>query len=154
MADFVYNTGGGDIGMDANINIQSDALVKAMLVTSSYVANRDNDFVEEGVNDANEHELSGTGYTAGFGGSGRKVLASKTITVDKANDRIEFDCADIVWTAINAGTPSQMLIIRELTNDLGTALLSHHDSGFPVTTNGGDLTVTIDAEGLIQERTV
>lgn len=154
MADFVYNTGANDIGMDQVIDVLTDALLKAMLVTSSYVADRDNDFIEEGVNDANEHELSGTGYTGGFGGSGRKVLASKTLTVDKANDRVEFDCADIVWTAIDAGTPSQMLIVRELTNDLASRLVAHHDSGFPVTTNGGDLTVTIDAEGLIQERTV
>lgn len=153
MVDFVYNTGGGDIGIDQNIDLVADALLKAMLVTSSYVANRDDDFVEEGANDANEHELSGTGYAAGFGNSGRKVLASKTVTVDKANDRIEFDCADLVWTSIDAGSPSQMLIIRELTNDLSTRVISHHDSGFPVTTNGGDLTVTIDAEGLIQERT-
>lgn len=153
MVDFVYNTGGGDIGIDQNIDLVADALLKAMLVTSSYVANRDDDFVEEGANDANEHELSGTGYAAGFGNSGRKVLASKTVTVDKANDRIEFDCADLVWTSIDAGSPSQMLIIRELTNDLATRVISHHDSGFPVTTNGGDLTVTIDAEGLIQERT-
>ncbi len=152
MADWVYNSGGGDIGIEQNIDLLAVAIV-AMLVTSSYVANRDNDFVEEGADDANEHELSGTGYTAGFGGGGRKALASKTITVDKTNDRIEFDCADIVWTAINAGTPSQMLIVREITNDLASVLISHHDSGFPVTTNGGDLTVTIDAEGLIQERT-
>lgn len=153
MADFVYNTGGGDIGIAQNIDLLTDALLKAMLVTSSYVADRDNDFIEEAANDANEHELTGTGYAAGFGGSGRKVLASKTITVDKANDRIEFDCADIVWTAIDAGTPSQMLVVRENTTDTASALISHHDSGFPVTTNGGDLTVTIDAEGLIQERT-
>ena len=154
MADFVYNTGANDIGMDQIIDVITDALLKAMLVTSSYVADRDDDVVDAaGANDAIDHELSGTGYTGGFGGSGRKVLASKSLTVDKANNRVEFDCADIVWTAINAGTPSQMLIIRELTDDTATRLVSHHDSGFPVTTNGGDLTVTIDAEGLIQERT-
>lgn len=117
------------------------------------MADRDNDFVEEGADDAEEHELEGTGYLGGFGNSGRKTLGSKTITVDKTNDRIEFDCADIVWTAIDAGTPSQMIIITEITNDAASPLISHHDSGFPVTTNGGDLTVTIDAEGLIQERT-
>ena len=80
--------------------------VKAMLVTSSYVADRDNDFVDEaGANDPIAHELSGTGYTAGFGNSGRKALASKTLTTDKTSNRVEFDCADIVWSSINAGTP-------------------------------------------------
>lgn len=151
MADFLYNTGSvrlWDTLQPLDLIVDT---VKVMLVTSSYVANRDNDFIEEGANDANEHEITGTGYTAGFGGAGRLTLASKTITVDKTNDRGEFDCANLVWTAINAGTPSQMLVISEITNDLASPLIAHVDSGgFPIVTNGGDLTVTINAEGLIQ----
>ena len=140
MADFLYNSGSMDL-WDGSLDIITDASVKAMLVTSSYVADRDNDFVEEGVNDANEHELTGTGYAAGFGGAGRKVLGTKTITVDKATDRSDFDCADITWTAIDAGTASQLLIIEEITNDLASVLISHHD--FAVVTNGGDVTAQI-----------
>ncbi len=142
MAEFMYNSG-SMILWDGTIDLLTDGAVKAILVTSSYVADRDNDFVEEGVNDAEEHEIEGTGYAGGFGNSGRKVLGTKTITVDKGTDRSDFDCADIVWSAIDAGTPSQMLIIVEITNDLASWLISHHDTNFPVTTNGGDLTVTI-----------
>jgi len=151
MVDFLYNTGSARLWDTLQPTDLIVDTVKVMLVTSSYVADRDNDFIEEGVNDANEHEITGTGYVAGFAGAGRLTLASKTITVDKANDRTEFDCADLTWTSIDAGTPSQMLVIVEITNDLASPLIGHVDSGgFPVTTNGGDLTVTINAEGLIQ----
>ena len=155
MADFLYNTGSvrlWDTLQPMDLIVDT---VKVMLVTSSYVADRDNDFIEEGADDANEHEISGTGYTAGFAGAGRLTLGSKTITVDKGNDRGEFDCANLVWTGINAGTPSQMLVIEEITNDLASVLHAHVDSGgFPIVTNGGDLNVTINAEGLIQLSTV
>lgn len=155
MADFLYNTGSARLWDTLQPTDLIVDTIKVMLVTSSYVADRDNDFIEEGVNDANEHELSGTGYAAGFGNSGRKTLGSKTITVDKANDRTEFDCADLSWTAINAGTAAQMLVIVEITNDLASPLIAHIDSGgFPIVTNGGDLNVTINAEGLIQLSTV
>ena len=150
MTDFLYNTGATEM-WDQTIDLLNDT-PKAMLVTSSYSADRDDDVVDAaGANDPVDHELSGTGYAAGWGGSGRKSLASKTITVDKANDRAEFDCADITWSAIDAGTPSQMLTVKEGgADDTTSRLIAHHDSGFPVVTNGGDLTVEINAEGLMQ----
>lgn len=154
MADFLYNTGSNDLWDTTQpIDLIVDT-IKVMLCTSSYVADRDNDFIEEGANDANEHELTGTGYTAGFGGSGRKTLGSKTITVDKANDRTEFDAADVVWTAISAGTASQALVVKEITNDLASVLIAHIDTGgFPIVTNGGDLTIAWNAEGIFSLNT-
>lgn len=143
MTDFLYNQGSMDL-WDGTNDILTNALVKVMLLSTGYVDDRDDDFVDElGANDPIDHELSGTGYTGGFGGSGRKVLASKTITLNKASDRSEFDCADVLWSAIDAGTASEMLAITELTSDALSVLLSHHDTNFPVTTNGGDLTVTV-----------
>jgi len=155
MADFVYNTAAVEMWSDV-VDLLNDT-IKAMLCTSSYVANRDDDVVDAaGADDPVDHELSGTGYAAGWGGSGRKTLASKTITVDKANDRAEFDCADLQWASINAGTAAQMLIIKEgVADDTTSRLIAHIDTGgFPVVTNGGNLNVTINAEGLIQLRTV
>jgi hypothetical protein len=142
MADFAYNTGSKEL-WDGTIALLTDT-IKVMLVAVGYVANRDDDVVDAGgANDAADHEISGTGYTAGWGGSGRKTLASKTITVDKTNDRSAFDSADVTWTAIDVVTePSQLLMVKEGgANDTTSRLITHHD--FAVTTNGGDVTAQI-----------
>lgn len=149
MANFLYNTAKKEI-MDNTIDLDTDTL-KVMLVTSSYVANADDDVVDAGgANDAVDHELTGTGYTAGWGGAGRKALTSVTAVTDKTNNRAELDAADLTWTAINAGTAAAALIIKEGgANDTTSRLIAHIDSGFPFVTNGGDMTLTWDAEGII-----
>ena len=151
MADLVYNTAKAEM-WDGTVDLLTDT-IELMLVTSSYVANADDDVVDAaGANDPIDHELSGTGYVAGHANSGRKTLASKTITTDKTNDRAEFDCADIQWASIDAGTADMALLIKRGASDDTTArLIARIDSGgFPKTTNGGNLDFTVNAEGLLQ----
>jgi len=151
MASFWYNTAKKEI-MDGTIDLLANT-IKVMLVTSSYVANADNDVVDAaGANDPIDHELTGTGYVAGWGGAGRKTLASKTIVVDKANDRSEFDAADLQWALINAGIAAAAIIIKEGgANDTTSRLIAYIDTGgFPISTNGGNLDVTWNAEGILQ----
>lgn len=153
-ASFVYNTAAGDMWQDI-VDLLNDT-IKMGLSNSTHVPNRDDDFLDEaGANDFIDGELSGTGYTGGFGGAGRKTLASKTITVDKTNDRAEFACASVTWTAINAGTAAQATVLKEITNDAASKCIANIDTGgFPITTNGGDLTLQPNAEGLLQLSTV
>lgn len=153
MADFIYNTAADRMWRD-DVDLLNDT-IKLGLSTSTHVPNRDDNFLDDtGADDFIDGELSGTGYVAGFGNSGRKTLASKAIAVDDANDRAEFDCADVVWTAINAGTAAQATVLKEVTNDAASIPIANVDSGgFPKTTNGGDLTFTVNAEGLLQLRT-
>ena len=149
MVDFVYNTAGGEMIQGGTaLDVLADAKVKWMLIAStSYAADRDDDLVDAaGANDAIDHEMSGTGYVAGYNGAGRHVLASRSITINKTSDRSEFDAADETWTAIDAGTVEQALVIKEdhlgvAGNDTETRVISHHDTNFPITTNGGDLTI-------------
>jgi hypothetical protein len=129
---------------DGTYDILTEADLKAMLVTSSYTPDRDDQYVDDGgANDPTDHEISGgSGYTGGFGGAGRKVLASKTITIDLVNDRSDFDCADITWSAIDTTTePAYLIAIIEETADNDSPLISEHD--FVAVTNGGDLTAQI-----------
>lgn len=153
-ASFVYNTAASDMWQDI-IDLLNDT-IKMGLSTSVHTVDRDDDFLDDGTaSDFSSGELSGTGYVAGFGGAGRKTLGSKTITADKTNDRAEFDCADVTWTAINAGTAAQATVMKEITNDPASKLIANIDTGgFPVVTNGGDLTFQVNAEGLIQLSTV
>ena len=151
MASIIYNRAKKEI-MDGTIDLLADT-IKAMLVTSSYVADPDNDFVDAGgANDPVDHELSGTGYAAGWAGAGRKTLASKTATEDDANNRAEFLAANLAWTAINAGTAAAVIIFKNGTSDDTTSkLIAYIDSGgFPIVTNGGDLNITWNAEGILQ----
>jgi hypothetical protein len=142
MADFVYNQAAFEI-IGGQISLLSDTL-KVMLVGSGYTPDRDHDVVDAGgANDPVDHELNGTGYVGGWGGSGRQALSSKTLTLDKTNDRVVFDCADVTWTAIDAGTVAHAIVIKEgATNDTTSRLVSNHD--ISVTTNGGSLTVQIN----------
>lgn len=154
MSDFHYTEAAKQI-YDQTLDMLVDT-IKVGLSTSTHVPNRDNDFLDEsGADDFVDGELSGTGYTSGFGGSGRKTLGSKTIVVDKANDRAEFDAADVTWTAISAGTAAQITLLKEITNDAASLTIANVDSGgFPIVTNGGDLTIQWNAEGIIQLSTV
>lgn len=83
--------------------------VKAMLVTPTYAP----DVAHVYASSASTYELTGTGYAAGYGGSGRRTLASKTITVDATNERIVFDAADLSWTALTAGTSGAVILFVE-----------------------------------------
>lgn len=145
MANFAYNTGSKEL-WDGTIDLLTNT-IKLMLVASGYTADRDDDVIDAGgANDPVDHEYDGTGYTGGWGGAGRKALASKTITVNKANDRSEFDAADVTWTSLGpaggAGDPTQLLTIKEgATDDTTSRLIVHSD--FSVTTNGGDVTAQI-----------
>lgn len=99
-------------------------------------------------------EVSSTGYTKDFGGAGRLTLGSKVLDVDQGNNRAEFDCANPTWTSISRATTETwvaFLIVKEITNDAASPVLAHIDSatGLPLTPNGSDITLTIDAEGLL-----
>lgn len=149
MASFAYVTAASDMWQDI-VDLLND-VIKMGLSNSTHVPNKDDDFLDiAGTTDFAANELSGTGYVSGFGNSGRKTLASKTIVADKVNDRAEFDCADITWTAINAGTAAQATVLKEITNDTLSKTIFNIDGGFPITTNGGDFTFQVNAEGLAQ----
>jgi hypothetical protein len=154
MANFVFNTGKLRIwaGATGEIDLINDAAVKVMAWEDQTGIDTDDEFVGDL---SGATEVTSTGYTGGFAGAGRKALASKALAVDQANDRAEFDCADVVWSSISqAGSETwvALTVIKEITNDAASPCVCHIDTGtgFPLTPNGSDITLTIDAEGLMQ----
>lgn len=119
---------------------------KVMLVTATYTFDPDHAVLTSITN-----ELSGTGYTGGFGGSGRKALTASVVQ-DDANDRAELDAVDISWTAINAGIIGALIVIREVTSDADSIPIAYIDNAaqLPLTTNGSDVNVVWNAEGVLQ----
>jgi hypothetical protein len=139
MASGWYNSGLRDVA-DRTIDLVGDT-IKLILVTSSYTPDKDHDFASDLTN-----ELSGGGYTGGFGGAGRKTIGSKAFSTDATNDRVEFTFGAVTWTALGAaaGNPKYAILVKEITNDAATRLIAYLDLG-TVVTNGSDVIVTPDA---------
>lgn len=121
--------------------------IRAMLVMTNTTADTDQD--SNVVNDITTlDEYDGAGYS-------RAALASETVNQDNANNRAEFDAADFTFGAtVAAGTRQAAGIVLYRHVD-GTAandqLIAYIDSGgFPFAGNGGSVSVTVNAEGLLQ----
>jgi len=154
MANSFFNTGKLRCwaGATGEIDLINDAAVKAMAHEDMTGIDTDDEFIGDFIGTATE--VTSTGYTGGFNGADRLVLASKALTVDQANDRAEFDCANITWTAISQAAAETWLgftIMKEVTNDALSPVICWIDTavGLPLTPNGSDITLTIDAEGLL-----
>lgn len=95
-------------------------------------------------------EFSGTGYNPGTDG----VLGTKTITEDNTNDRAEFGAADVTFSGLDGDAIQFALICKQVGADLTTPtddpLVAYITSAdFPLTTNGGDVTISWNAEGIV-----
>jgi len=130
--------------LDGTLDLTSDTL-KLMLVDNTYTFDADHDFVD----DISGDEVSGTGYTGGFGGAGRKTLANKAFSTDNANDRAEFTADAVTWTSLDVGTVRAAVVIKEITNDAASLPLWYLDLSDTAST-GSDFTVTPNAEGFLQ----
>lgn len=115
--------------------------VRVTLHTSSYTPDidLDLDFADA------TNELSGTGYTANG-----EQLGTQAVTQDDTDDEGVFDAENVTWTSIDAGTAA-LALLMSWTGTAGTSLLigSIDSGGFPIVTNGGDLTIQWNSEGII-----
>jgi hypothetical protein len=143
MASITTNKG-RTLVANGSVDLLTDTL-KVVLLNASYTPNKDHNFVS----DINTYELSGTGYTGGFAGGGRKTLANKTVTQDDTNDWAKFDADDVSYTAINAGTAAYAAIVKEITNDAASPVIAVVDINPDIVTNGGDMTLTWGANGIL-----
>ena len=138
MASNLYHTGLKRImsRLTGAIDLEADD-IRVMLVTSSYTPNKDHEFVSDVV----AAELSGTGYTGGFGGSGRKALTTPLIGNDTTGDFAYFDADDVTWTAISAGTPAYAIVHKKGAADASSPLICCVDV-VDLTTGGENYKIT------------
>lgn len=91
-------------------------------------------------------EYNGSGYS-------RKALTTQAVTEDDTNHLAYFDADNVVWTGLGAGTRQAIAVIVYRYVD-GTAAndypIVYIDSGFPVNGNGGNLTISWNASGILQ----
>lgn len=143
MASLVTNRGMYSI-LSGAVDLTNDT-IKVMLLDSSFTPAATYDYVSEISSD----ELSGTGYTGGFSGSGRKTLASKTFTENETDGVAVFDAADSSWSSINAGVASCAAIIKEVTTDADSLVLGFVEFTNR-TTNGGTITLAWSSNGIFR----
>lgn len=125
MANALYAKGKEKI-LSGSINLPSDT-IKASLLSSSYTANLSTDEFWSTIS-AN---LLNTSQT----------LGSKSVTAGV------FDAADVTFTAVTSGSTVKAVVIWKDTGTPSTSpLLVYIDTitGFPLATNGGDITITWD----------
>jgi hypothetical protein len=141
VASLTYNAGSYGI-QHRDVDFLSDT-IKIMLVDSTYTPDKDDAF-----STASAKEISVTGYTSGFAGSGRKTLAGKSITNDTTNDRTVFDADDpSAWTLSAGVTIGGAVVYKHLTNDAGSTPLWFIDCT-DTATNGGTFTFAFAATGI------
>ena len=144
MASFVYTRAKLQIARGEIIMHSQD--IRAMLVKTSGNTTTD---TEEDITLMNGFatlgELVATNYV-------RKALANEATNEDTGNDRAEFDADDIVWSSLGGETNDTigaLLVYKHVTNDTDSIPIAYIELT-DTTTNGGDITVAWNVEGIIQ----
>jgi hypothetical protein len=148
--------------LKGNIDLENDTLRVALFDNSvAYSFDPDaHDFVNDILDGGTTaQELQGsTGYT---GQSDRKTIANVSVTVDDGNDRGVFDGDDVTWIDVASAediqgviiykqvggddsTPGDDPIIEVIDDSMGDA-----PSSLPLPTNGSDVRVAWDSNGII-----
>jgi len=138
MATIVFNVALGRVAYLASLPAANDALVMVPLESSGLVADsvmRDYDTLADLLAGASNEQTS----------VGRKTLASVTVTVDDANDRVAVDAADVTWTAPTGSAIGAVVICYDPDTTGGTDAdlvpLTKHDLSW--TPDGNNFTLTI-----------
>ncbi len=108
MGNAVFNISKGKPSYYAGLPAAADAIKCLLLKSSGIVA--DGTLADYTTVAA---LLAGASDEADFTNYVRKTLASITVTVDNTNDRVDIDCADIVWTT--AGGASNNTVAKLVT---------------------------------------
>ena len=145
MANFIYNEAKRAIA-EGEIDFGSGGTdIRALLVMTNTTAD-----TETNVNTISGFttldEMNGANYA-------RIALSSEVVNEDVANNRAEFDAADITWSALGAGTRQvqALIIYKHVGADSSNVPIAFIDTGgFPFTANGGNVTIQWNAEGIVQ----
>lgn len=96
--------------------------------------------------------LAAANTEADFTNYARKTGLSGVINIDTTNDRVDVDIADQTWTAAGGASNNTLtkaiVAYEEAAADATRIPLTHHD--FATTTDGGDLTLQVNASGFFR----
>lgn len=125
---------------------------KQQLLTNATVIDMDGDTIKASLIDAADYTFSAAHDE--YSGASRDVAAGAIVAESGAlgsatvSSSGAFDTADFTWTAVS-GDQSEDVILWDdtVTNDRLVAFYDTSITGMPVTPNGGDINVTVNASG-------
>lgn len=145
--------------MEGSVDLTSDTVKVALFNdTTAYTFDPDthtfvNDVLDGGTTAEEFGNSGGTGYS-------RQTLANKTVTQDDTDDEGVFDADDVTFTSLDGETIQGIIIYQQVGGDDSTpgddriiAVYDDDSAGsladLPLTTNGGDVTLSFDSEGIV-----
>jgi len=141
MANFWYTH--GKAGTLGGINFATDDIRVLMVMTNTTCdTEEDKAFIDQFTT---LDEFDGAN-------NARKALTTEAVSADEGNDRGEFDADDVTWTALGAGTrqAAGLLLYKFVSDDSDSIPIAWIDDDFPITPGGGDVTITWNADGILQ----
>jgi hypothetical protein len=166
MANFMFNYAAylfADRDDAETLDLVNDSNLQWMLINSDYTPGVNTEYVDEGGgSDILDAEITATNYSGGWAGTSRKAFTtSRQWTLDTSNDLSWFDAADpATWSSLGGATNDTIdaaILIRKGTSDDTDALVILYIDTveaatypeLPYTTNGGDFTLQIPADGIL-----
>lgn len=130
--------------LEGSLNLKT-AVLKYILLDTTYVFSKDHEYAD----DVDAKEVAGTGYTGGFGGSGRKEVGTRTSGHNGTSHKAWLDADDKTWTGLDVGTIGSVGVICETgaSSDADTLFIGAQDITDKAT-NGSDWKFEVHADGL------
>ena len=129
MASLIYNSAIDDMARNT-IDFDTNTF-KAMLVTSTYVPNKDTHDKRDDVT----NEATGTGYTAGG------ATSTVTVTKDTTNDRVTIQFGAVSWASSTVTARGCVYYKSRGGASSADELVAYNDFGSNVSSSGGTFAV-------------
>ena len=141
MASFVYTPSLSRMGRGTFDWVGQDVRVK--LLMSNTTADTDQD-AENPADITTQDIMDGANYV-------EKAAANEADSEDLPNNRLELSFDPITWIALGNGTRAVVgaLVYQFVTNDVDSLNIAYIDLG-TINPGGADLTITCNAQGLVQ----
>jgi hypothetical protein len=136
-------TNTGRLLLATTLDFEADDLYLVLLDTAIADATAED---ADTVDDIDANECTGTGYA-------QALLDNVAASANETTDVITIDCDDEVYSGADFGDVAQAFVAKAAAGFASKAttdpVIMYLDSAdFPITTNGGDLTLAINAAGL------
>jgi len=140
MANKVYSKGLEELA-NGDLDWVNATDVKVALMETGYTFDDDHDFWD----DVSGDEVSDASYAAGG-----QALGNKSVTRDTGNNQVELDADDEVFSSLDVVNPYSAIVYRDTGTPATSPLIAYFDTDFPFTANGGDVTISFGADGVVK----